>query len=343
MSYLLDLLDLFLGGLQVAVAIAAAYVKSHPVAAGVAVLALLRLFGTTVETGSKGVLFVFGRVRKELEPGFHPLFPLVMTARKTPVRSVTLDLPRQRVTTADGLVYDVQANIVYRVADPKLALTQVDNLRQGIEAKLAMIAADLLRGLTRAAIVDGKAQEAELSARAEQKLGRWGVAVEQVGFKSIAPTKKTLRLTQLALLSDERQRVVQELIAQGVSENSAVALLGADRRLVSHGSARYHALHRPARLAPAAAEAPHTPPQMPGEEPPVAEKPPQAEQAPTPETQVAGSVLAAEREAGQAPPQPKKTTKGVLPRSWLRLQGRLQLRRASNDSGPAVQAAGSWG
>src|SRR5207253_2049935 len=130
----------------------------------------------------KGVLFVFGRVRKELEPGFHPLFPVVMTARKTPVRSVTLDLPRQRLTTADGLVYDVQANIVYRVADPKLALTQIDNLRKGIEALLPLIVEDLLRGQTQATVLDFKALEAELIGRAEQALRPWGVRVEQAGF-----------------------------------------------------------------------------------------------------------------------------------------------------------------
>lgn len=323
MSYLWDLLDLLLNGLQDAFALAAGYVRKHPVVAVFAVGALLRLLGTTVQTGSKGVLFVFGRVRKELEPGFHPLLPLVMTARTTPVRSVTLHLPRQRLTTADDLVYDVQANIVYRVADPKLALTQIDNLCNGVEAMLSLIVADLLRGLTRAAMLDFKALETELIARAEQKLRRWGVTLEHAGFENIAPTKKTLHLTQLVALSDERARVRQELITEGVSMNAAAALLGADRRLVGHATARYRAWHRPARLAPVAAEAPHTPPLLPGEEPPVAHQQPQAETVPTPETQVTGFAVAAEGAPAQAPRRPKETSKGVQPRSWLRLQWRL--------------------
>jgi hypothetical protein len=209
------------------------------------------------------------------------------------------------------------------VADPKRALTEIDNLRQGIEALLSLIAADLVRGLTRAAILDVKALETELTARAEQKLERWGVTVEQAGFKSLAPTNKTMHLTQLGMLSEERERVLRELIVYGVSMTAGVALMGADRRLVGHATARYHALHRPARLAPVAAAAPGTTPLLPGEEP-VAPEQPQAAEAPTPETQVAGFAPATEGPPATAPPRPKKTSKGVRPRSWLRLQSRLR-------------------
>ena len=324
MSYLSEALELLLSVLQAVLAYVVGYAKQHPVVTSLAVLALLRLFGITVQTGHKGVLFVFGRVRKELEPGFHFLLPFLITARTIPVRSITLDLLRQRITIADGLVYDVQANIVYRVADPKLALTQIDNLRHGIEVLLALIVEDLLGGQTRAAMLNFKDLDAKLTARAEAALERWGVTVEQAGFKSIAPTHKTLRLTQLAALGGERARVLQELIAQGVMVNAALALLGAEHRLIGHATARYHALHRPARLAPTAVEAPSATTLLPGEEPPVAQKPPHAQEASTPETQGVEFVLPAEGAPPQALLRPKKTTKGVRPRSWLRLQGRLR-------------------
>src|SRR5439155_9030637 len=105
--------------------------------------------------------------------------------------------------------------------------------------------------------------------------------------------------------------------------NAAVALLGAEHRLVGHATARYHAVHRPARLAPVAAEAPRAPTLLHGEEPPVAEQLPQAEEASTPASQVAESLLPTERAPPQAPPRPKGT-QGVQPRSWLRLQRRLR-------------------
>jgi hypothetical protein len=330
MSYLEELLDLLLSVLQAIFAFVADYARKHPGQTVLFALALLRLFGTTVQTGYKGVLFVFGRTRKELEPGFHPLLPAILAVRQIPVRSVTLELPRQRLTTSDDLVYDVQVNIVYRVADPVRALTFVDNLRHGIEAMLSLIAADLLRSQTRAAILDFKALETELSARAERSLQRWGVTVEQAGFQNIAPTKKTMHLTQLGMLTDERQRVLQELIAQGVSMNAAVALLGAERRLVSHSAARYRAFHRPVRLAPVAAETPHTLPLLPGNEPLAAQLQSQADQVPTLEILMAEPL--------PAPARPKQTTKGVQPRSWLRLRRFAHLGERGPD-GPPVEAS----
>src|SRR5438445_9955353 len=95
-------------------------------AALLVVLAIVRSFGTTVQSGRAGVLFFCGRTRKVLEPGFHPHIPLLHKVKDTPIRSVTLDLPRQRVSTGDGLVYDVDATLIYRVDDPVKALTAVD-------------------------------------------------------------------------------------------------------------------------------------------------------------------------------------------------------------------------
>ena len=43
--------------------------QRHPEVSIPLLLALIRSFGTTVETGSTGVLYVWGRARKTLEPG----------------------------------------------------------------------------------------------------------------------------------------------------------------------------------------------------------------------------------------------------------------------------------
>ena len=47
-----------------------------------AFVAFLRMCGTTVQTGYAGVLFSFGRAKKVLEPGFHPLIPIVQEVRQ---------------------------------------------------------------------------------------------------------------------------------------------------------------------------------------------------------------------------------------------------------------------
>ena len=217
------------------------YVKEHPVNSVIFAVIVLRLFGTTVQTGWKGVLFSFGRARRELEPGFHMLVPFVQRVRKIPIRSITLHLPMQRITTADGLVYDVQANLVYRIVDPTRSFVQIADFRKGCEAVLPVIIQDLLGTQTHAQLQERKALDEEFTRRAEVKLERWGAIVEQAGFMSISPTSRTLRLTQLSQLIRERERVMQQYRAQGLSPELAATLLGADRKVSSHSAARYRA------------------------------------------------------------------------------------------------------
>src|SRR5262249_28712900 len=94
------------------------YAKQHPMYAALTVFAFIRMWGRAIQTGQAGVLFVFGRRRKVLEPGFHPLIPVVQEVRKLPIRSVTIQLPPQRLASADGLVFDVDATLVMRISDP---------------------------------------------------------------------------------------------------------------------------------------------------------------------------------------------------------------------------------
>ena len=220
------------------------HVKSHPTEAVILAFVILRAFGTTVQTGWKGVLFSFGRVKKELDPGFHGLIPFVHKVRQAPIRSISIHLPKQRVTTADGLVYDVQANIVYRIVEPMKALVVIDDLRKGIEAALAIVVQDLLRGQQRTQLQERKALDVAFTARADERLQGWGVTAEQAGFVTIAPTHKTLRLTQLSLLTVERDRILRSYLDAGLSQEVAVSLLGADRKIMSHSAARYRARGR---------------------------------------------------------------------------------------------------
>ncbi|MFQ3593950.1 MAG: SPFH domain-containing protein, partial [Gemmataceae bacterium] len=107
------------------------FAQRNPVTFTLLMVGFLRLWGTTVQTGYAGVLFRFGRAVKILEPGFHPLLPIIQEVRKLPIRSITLQIPPQRIMNADGLVYDADATLVMRIVDPIKATVEIDNLRHG--------------------------------------------------------------------------------------------------------------------------------------------------------------------------------------------------------------------
>lgn len=198
------------------------------------------LLGTVIQSGTRGVLFRFGRVRRVLEPGFHPLIPWFDQVKKVHTRAHTVDVPAQRVTSADGMVYDVDANVVYRVADAIRASVEVDDYKRGVEVKTALAVQELVRRRDRAALRERADLDEELTATLGPQLARWGLELERAGLTTIAPAGHTVRLTQLEVRSRERAQALEILRQGGLSERVALGLLGAsDHRLVSRSHQRY--------------------------------------------------------------------------------------------------------
>jgi regulator of protease activity HflC (stomatin/prohibitin superfamily) len=207
--------------------------------------ALVRAAGRTVESGSTGLKFSFGRVSREVGPGFHPLVPFLQVIRTLPTRARTLDLPEQQVTTLDGLVYQVDATLVYRVVDVRRALVEIDDLQRGMLQVLGLAVQEVLRVRSRNELYASDALDGELSALMARQLEPWGVRVEHAGFPTIHPSAETTRVTQLDALTRERAGVLGMLRAGGAGLRSGLVLLGTARRVVP----RTHVLAARARAA----------------------------------------------------------------------------------------------
>lgn len=197
------------------------------VAASIA--AFLRAMGVTVESGWTGLLFTFGRAKRELQPGFHLLVPFAQTAKRLPTRSRTMDLPAQRVTTYDGLVYLVDANLVYRVTDVRKALIEVDDLEKGMLQMLGLSVQEVVRAASGSECNTAGALDKRFVSALERRLAVWGVTIESAGFPSIRPSPRTLRITQLAKTVEVRRQQLAELQPLVGDRASALALVGTRR------------------------------------------------------------------------------------------------------------------
>jgi hypothetical protein len=241
------------------------FVKNRPAESLLIALAILRSFGTIVQTGQAGVLFFCGRVRKVLEPGFHPLIPILHYVRKVPVRSITLDLPKQRVANADGLVFDIDTSIVYRIEDPVKAVTLVDNLTTAITNVVPLVGGPRDHPRAGARPPDrppgaGRRADGALPAAA----GGLGLTVEQAGMSSIAPTRRTIRLSQLRQKVLERRRLLRQVQQAGTAGAVAVLLTSGAPPPLGHAAARYRRERRvkllKRRLAPVTPQGPQSAP-----------------------------------------------------------------------------------
>lgn len=207
--------------------------KEQPYVFAMAVLGLLRATGTTVQTGTTGVLFSFGHATREIPPGFRPLIPFLQIVQKVPTRSRTLDLPAQRVTTGDGLVYFVDANLVYQVTDARRAVVQIDDLERGMRQVLGLSVQELVRRSDRESLLDRDRIDALLAEAMEPRLSPWGVRVQRAGFMSVRPSTETIRIVQLSKRVDERRRARAVLLDGGIPPSLSVALLGEAPRTIT--------------------------------------------------------------------------------------------------------------
>jgi hypothetical protein len=216
------------------------YTREHPWTVAVALYGLALSFGVTIQSGQRGILFRWGRVFKELEPGFHWLIPLVHGVKKTPARSVTIDLPPQKVMTADGLVYDVSVNVVYRVANATKALTVVDHVDSGCRAVIPLFVTEVLRVLDQTEVGDRATLDRRLADRINEWIARWGLVIEQAGFTTISPAKSVLHTTQLRAKTLERAGAMRMLIEGGLDAGSALVMIGTEHHPVAKSSLPYH-------------------------------------------------------------------------------------------------------
>ncbi len=197
------------------------------------VWAVMRLAGKTVESGHVGVKFSFSRAVRTCEPGFYPLIPVFQVIRIVPSRARTLDLPRQTLATDDGLVFEVDANLVYRVTDASKALVEVRDYEAALGQLLSLSVHEVLASRDRSGLRVSKELDLALSRAMQELVDAWGIAIERAGFTSIRPLQQTTRITQLRSRLRTRARVLDTLVQNELPVSLSLGLIGSPTRMTS--------------------------------------------------------------------------------------------------------------
>ena len=148
-------------------------------------------FIVVVESWERGVRFRRGIPEAtQLTAGVWLFWPFVDRIELLPVVERFIDLPMQRITTADGVEVALSANIGYEITDAVKAYTEVHDY----EVSLARLAAGHLHakihGWTYEELVEGlgkleKSLEGTLTTRAKP----WGIVIRDVGITDMVRQK----------------------------------------------------------------------------------------------------------------------------------------------------------
>ncbi|XP_071340546.1 band 7 protein AAEL010189 [Trachinotus anak] len=136
----------------------------------------------------RAVILRLGRVVKGRVkgPGLFWFIPWLDVIQKVDLRTVSFNIRPQEVLTADGVPLKVDAVVFYRVVDPCLWVTRVQN---GHEATHALAQTTLRAALGAHTLTDVLTQRRAVTARVEEVLCAastvWGVVVERVELKDL--------------------------------------------------------------------------------------------------------------------------------------------------------------
>ena len=192
----------------------------------VVVLALIALALTLhiVQQYEKGVVFRFGRVIGEKEPGLAVIVPFVNVLRKVSLRIVTMPIQSQGIITRDNVSVDVSAVSYYRVVDATKSVVAIENVRAAID----QIAQTTLRKVVGQHTLDETLSETDrINLDIRQILDvttvDWGVEVTLVELKDIQ-LPESMKRAMARQAEAEREKRAKIINAEG--ESMAAAALG---------------------------------------------------------------------------------------------------------------------
>ncbi|XP_052451774.1 stomatin [Carassius gibelio] len=182
-----------------------------------------------VQEYERAVIFRLGQLLGGAKgPGLFWIIPCVDTFRKVDLRTVSFDIPPQEVLTKDSVTIMVDAVVYYRVFNPTVSITKVENANHATK----MLAQTTLRNmLGTKSLADILKDREEMSEQMEAVLyaasKNWGIKVERVELKDVKlPT--TLQRAMAAEAEATRDARAKVIAAEGEMKASRALKEAAD-------------------------------------------------------------------------------------------------------------------
>jgi len=177
-----------------------------------------------VKEYERGVVFTLGRVTGVKGPGLIGIFPVFQRMVMVSLRTVTMDIPSQKIITKDNVSIDIAAVAYYHIVDPKKAVVAVADVTYAVN----QISQTTVRNIVGQFQLDQLlSQTAEINAQIKEVIDGhtepWGAQVTAVEIKDITlPDNMQRAMAKEA--EAERERRAKIVAAEG--EMQAATKLG---------------------------------------------------------------------------------------------------------------------
>ena len=199
------------------------------IAAVAAVLVLLSL--RVVKEYDRGVIFFLGKATGVRGPGLIILVPLFEMMTKVTLRTITMNIPSQKIITKDNVSIDIAAVAYYHIVDPMKSVVAIENVYDAVN----QISQTTVRNIVGQFMLDQVlSQTATINAQIKEVIDQhtepWGAQVTAVEIKDIA-LPENMQRAMAKEAEAERERRAKIVAAEG--EMQAAQKLGEAADIIS--------------------------------------------------------------------------------------------------------------
>lgn len=179
----------------------------------------------------RGVIFFLGRCTGVRGPGLIILIPLFERMAKVALRTITMEIPSQKIITKDNVSIDIAAVAYYHIVDPKKSVIAVEDVYSAVN----QISQTTVRNVVGQFMLDQLlAKTSEINTKIKDVIDLhtepWGVQVTAVEIKDITlPDNMQRAMAKEA--EAERERRAKIVAAEG--EFQAAQKLGQAADMIS--------------------------------------------------------------------------------------------------------------
>ncbi|OGE30890.1 band 7 domain-containing protein [Candidatus Daviesbacteria bacterium RIFCSPHIGHO2_01_FULL_44_29] len=184
-----------------------------------------------VQEYERGVIFFLGRCTGVRGPGLIILMPIFERMQKVSLRTVTMDIPSQKIITKDNVSIDIAAVAYYKIIDPQKSVIAIEDVYSAVN----QISQTTVRNIIGQFSLDQLlSQTSDINTKISKVIDShtepWGVQVAAVEIKDIQ-LPENMQRAMAKEAEAEREKRAKFIAAEG--EFQAAKQLGAAADLIA--------------------------------------------------------------------------------------------------------------
>ncbi|MFJ8528424.1 SPFH domain-containing protein [Bacillus sp. NPDC094106] len=194
---------------------------------GVIVLGIVLSSIKVVTTGQVYIVERFGKFHRQLEPGWHFIYPFVDFVRaKVSTKQQIIDIEPQKVITSDNVSIQMDNVVFFTIRDPKAAVYNIENFRAGIVYSTIANVRNIVGDMD---LDDVSKKRDELNSRLLDAVDKitdaYGIKILSVEINNIIPPREIQEAMERQMQA-ERLRREEILRAEGEKKSSILRAEG---------------------------------------------------------------------------------------------------------------------